>query len=63
MKKLVKPRFKCQNCLKIFTNKVPGPARCAFCGHVYVDWLNYDEVIASLPKDWRTKTFEEIWLK
>ena len=60
--KLVKPKFKCQKCKKIFVNSAPGPTLCIFCGHNYVDWLNYDAVITSLPKDWRTKTFEEVWL-
>lgn len=32
--------LKCQNCLRQW-HRVPGPHECPFCGHLYIDWLNY----------------------
>jgi rRNA maturation endonuclease Nob1 len=41
-------KYQCQKCKKKFTRDFPGPIACAFCGHLYVDWLNWEAFINSL---------------
>ena len=50
MKKFIKPQFKCYECKKEFSKDQYGPTLCIFCGHIYVDWLNWEECIKSLGK-------------
>jgi len=35
--------YKCLNCGHEWTG-LPGPTQCPLCLHLYVKWLNYDEL-------------------
>lgn len=35
--------FKCLRC-DFFWESEPGPTQCPVCGHLYVKWLNYEEM-------------------
>ena len=40
-------RFQCLKCFYLWQSR-PGPTECPACGHVYVKWLNYEE----MRKEW-----------
>jgi hypothetical protein len=59
--KIIIPRYKCIKCKKVFKRNCsgciycgdfdgfcPGPIRCIYCGNIYVEWLNWEQVIKSL---------------
>ena len=48
-------RFKCQKCLREFEKPI-DPTDCIFCGHNYVDWLDPEKIIDSLPQNIGGKT-------
>ena len=33
----------------------PGMTECPKCGHIYVDWINWTEVLKSLGNYWERK--------
>jgi Zn finger protein HypA/HybF involved in hydrogenase expression len=35
--------FKCMKC-KFKWSSNPGPTQCPMCNHLYVEWLNYEEM-------------------
>ena len=39
--------FKCLRCGYQWSN-IPGPTECPYCNHLYVKWLNYEE----MRKEW-----------
>jgi rRNA maturation endonuclease Nob1 len=41
-------RYRCQKCRHCFEKSKPGPVVCNNCGHLYIDWLNFKEVLESL---------------
>jgi len=41
-------QYRCQQCKHEFETEKPGPVTCSKCGHLYIDWLNFKEVIKSL---------------
>jgi hypothetical protein len=41
-------KYRCQRCGFEFERKRPGMVTCHQCGNLYIDWLNWEEVIASL---------------
>lgn len=46
-------KYKCQKCDRKWKVNKPGPhhcSECPFCGNVYFDWLNFEEVIKDLKK-------------
>lgn len=36
-------RYRCQGC-KHEWDQAAGPTQCPKCGHLYLDWLNYEEL-------------------
>ena len=49
MVKLAIGKFKCSHCEHEFEEEI-GPVRCPQCGHIYVTWLNYEELrLARFP--------------
>lgn len=42
-----KPRYKyrCVKCQFEFSTKLGGPVECFECGSLYVQWLNFDEIV------------------
>jgi len=42
--------FKCVRCGFVWSD-VPGPTSCPVCGHLYVEWTNYEQ--------WRKNNDEE----
>ena len=44
-------KYKCMKCGYYFEKEKPGPTECPNCGHLYVDWLNYVEVLRELGRD------------
>ena len=44
-------KFKCRKCQHEFENEKPGPTQCPKCSHLYVDWLNWKEVLRKLGRD------------
>lgn len=36
-------KFKCLKCNYFYEDR-PRPTQCPKCGHLYVKWLNYDEM-------------------
>lgn len=41
-------KYKCLKCEHLWEEKLKGPTQCPKCGHVYVKWLNYEE----MEKEW-----------
>ncbi len=39
----MKVHYKCVECKQEWFQVVPGIDECLFCGHVYVEWVNYQE--------------------
>jgi len=39
----MKAKFKCLKC-GVEWESGPGPTQCFHCGHLYVKWLNYEEM-------------------
>lgn len=35
--------YKCLKCGHNYTGK-PGPTICPICNHVYIKWVNYDDI-------------------
>jgi len=50
----IRPKYKCRNCGHEFERPEPGPAECERCDHLYVDWLNWKEIMAII---WRERGF------
>ena len=44
-------KYKCRKCNHEFKNKEPGPTQCPKCGHLYVDWLNWEEILKKIGED------------
>ena len=42
--------FKCLKC-GYHWEYYPGPTQCPMCGHLYVKWINYEE----MRKEWNKK--------
>ncbi len=40
----MKARFKCQKCDHTWEEEHKGMTQCPRCNHLYVDWLNYEEM-------------------
>lgn len=47
----MKCKYRCQQCGYEFEEEKPGPVICKKCGHLYIDWLNFKEVIKSLKME------------
>jgi uncharacterized Zn finger protein (UPF0148 family) len=43
-----KSQYRCQKCKFKFERDKPGQVMCPACGHIYVDWINYEKVLAWL---------------
>ena len=43
-------KFKCLKCGHDWKD-MTGPTQCPVCGHLYVKWVNYEQ----LAKGWRNK--------
>jgi len=41
-------KYRCQKCGHRFEIEKPGPVNCPKCGHLYIDWLNFKEVLRKL---------------
>jgi rRNA maturation endonuclease Nob1 len=46
MPKLPPSHYRCHRCSYEFEVAQPGPATCRQCGHNYLDWLNWEAVVA-----------------
>ena len=46
--------LRCQKCGHEWREK-PGPTQCPECGHLYIDWLNFEE----MRKVWDEKDLAE----
>ena len=54
---MAKPaKFKCLKCGYKWRD-VTGPTQCSICGHLYVKWINYEQ----LAKVWRKKYNNKYW--
>jgi len=40
----MKAKYKCIKCLYEWEEELKGPTQCPKCGHLYVKWLNYEEM-------------------
>ena len=40
---MIKAEFLCLKCGFKYDD-IPGPTQCKKCGHLYVKWLNYEEL-------------------
>lgn len=38
-------KYRCQKCGYRFEKEKPGPVECPKCSHLYIDWLNFKEVL------------------
>ena len=38
----MKAKFKCEKC-KFKWESEPGPIQCPKCGHIWVEWYNYEK--------------------
>jgi len=47
-----KSKYKCLNirCKQYFEREKPGPIVCPKCEHLYVKWLNHEEVLSAIHK-------------
>jgi hypothetical protein len=50
--KLPPSKYVCQSCKFYFERSRPGPITCIRCGHKYVDWINSQEVLKVIWKEW-----------
>jgi hypothetical protein len=41
VKRRVNAKYKCLKCGLEYESD-PGPTQCPSCGHLYIDWLNYE---------------------
>lgn len=41
----MKARYRCLDCGHEYLGE-PGPTQCPVCGHLYVEWLNHEEMHA-----------------
>ena len=41
-------RFQCQKCEHQW-EQMPGPTVCPLCQHLYITWLNYEELFVKFP--------------
>jgi rRNA maturation endonuclease Nob1 len=39
----MKAKHRCLRCFHYWESQ-PGPTQCPICGHLYVKWLNYEEM-------------------
>lgn len=47
--------YKCQRCNCKFITKQPGPVTCPQCNYLYIDWLNYKQVLKDIEKQEKNK--------
>ena len=40
----MRSKYQCQKCEHKWEEANPGPTECPKCGHLYVDWLNFQEM-------------------
>jgi len=45
---MIRCTYQCQKCAFQFARPKPMPIRCPKCASIYVDWLNYKDVIQYL---------------
>lgn len=52
----VDPKYRCQRChyefIRTFKKGESAATPCLRCGHLYVDWLNWEEFRKSLGRYW-----------
>ena len=48
---MINCKFKCMRCGYYFENERPGPTQCPKCNNLYVEWLNWKEVLRELGRD------------
>ena len=41
-------QYRCQRCSHEWTDRA-GPVQCPVCEHLYVTWLNYEEMFGKRP--------------
>ena len=57
IKFIVKPMYRCFKCKQFFERERPGPTECPWCGHIYVEWINSEDVLTQ----YRDKEGKAIW--
>ncbi len=50
---MIKPQYICLECNYEFERELPGPTQCPRCGHLYVKWLNYEQMRPLFEEDYR----------
>lgn len=43
-------KYQCRKCRVLFERDKPGPVICPECGNLYVDWLNFEKVLAFIHR-------------
>jgi len=43
-------KYVCRNCWYEFEREKPGPTECPKCKELYVDWINYEEVLQEIKE-------------
>ena len=51
----MRAKFQCLKCLYTWESK-PGPTTCPICEHLYVKWLNYEELYKLVFSKWDDRT-------
>ena len=49
--KIERCKLRCMKCDYYWEEERPGQTQCPMCGYLYVDWLNYKEVLRALGRD------------
>lgn len=44
-------KYQCRRCSRFFQSEKPHMVSCPYCGHQYVKWLNYQEIVDYLMRN------------
>ncbi len=53
--KLPFSKYVCQKCKTNFERSNPGPVFCPQCNYNYIDWINAEEVLKVIWKEWERR--------
>lgn len=44
-------KYQCRKCSRFFQSERPRMVSCPYCGHGYVKWLNYQDIVDHLMRN------------